>query len=153
MRERTRVILLMVAGAGISFVFAVLMFFPDLTPSSVYNFITGKITGREASLAVVPFDDTMSLTEGQTATFEDGLAVTFVSVEDTRCAPGTPCPTSGELTVTFDVKHGSNSSAEGTVSQVKLSLPSSPTVSMPPYSFTFLGLEEGMVIFSVLSST
>lgn len=140
MAERTRIIILTVIFGGGSFLFALMMFWPNMSPQVAYDAAAGFITRGRVDTDTITFGSTVSMTEGRSVTFEDGLVVSVRAIDNS----------SGESAVTLDIKHGSRSSTRGASGSVRLAQRTSPEVSVAPYLFGLASPDElGEVSISV----
>lgn len=142
----------MVFGGGVSFLFAVAVFYSAVTKQSVLDVITDPLGHvRRTTPEVLAFGEEVNIFMGNAATFEDGLVVTASSFDDSRCPQGVQCIWAGELSVTFDIKYGRKSPDAGKEAQIVLGQLASPKVSAPPYEFALVNIawDERVATFSV----
>lgn len=141
MTERTRIIILTVIFGGGSFLFALMMFWPNMSPQVAYDAVAGFVTRGRVDTDTITFGSTVLMTEGRSITFEDGLVVSLRSMDSET----------GETVVTLDIKHGSRSATRDATGSVRLAHRTSPEVSVAPYLFGLVSPDEaGEVGISVV---
>lgn len=94
--------------------------------------------GNGPSPASEPFGADVTLGIGDTARFEDGLALTLVSVDDSRCRPGVQCIWAGELSPLLRAEGGQLAEPM----DVRLGTTTRTTAGAGPYDVTLNAATE-----------
>ena len=96
------------------------------------------------------FDTPLTFSTKQSLTFVDGLKITLVVINDSRCPAGAQCIWAGELAPEFNVTGGSFGMKVETVS---LGTVRNASTTIGAYTFTLVNATEGTATISVSKKT
>lgn len=116
-----------------------------MTTSTTTPSVTDPVRTPKPSSSV-KFDTSLTFNTKQSLTFADGLKITLVAINDSRCPAGAQCIWAGELAPEFNVTGGSFGMKVETVS---LGTVRNASTTIGAYTFTLIKATEGTATISV----
>jgi len=92
------------------------------------------------------FGSPQTMTIGDVVTFTDGLQISLIEINDSRCQPDVQCIWAGELAASFAVTNGSGSVSP---SSIRLGTVNDQTVTIGKYTFTLVSATTMEVVITV----
>lgn len=96
------------------------------------------------------FGASVTLAVNATAKYDDGLSVTLVSIDDSRCKPDVQCIWAGELAPVLSVSGGA---AGGAATEVRLGTATATQRTAAGYAFTLTAATEATATLIVTTSS
>jgi len=97
-----------------------------------------------------PFEEAVTLRINETVEFRDGLKVTPIEINDSRCAPDVQCIWAGELSALFRVMRGDSMV---TPTEVRLGTTNNQSTNLGEYTFTLTDASPSDVTFTITKNT